>query len=229
MASISDHILHNDHHLVIVNKEAGVPCAKNANGKSGVIEWVQAYTKRNLFLVNRIDTPVSGLLVLAKTKEAAKFLSQQFGERTIKKCYLAVTRKRSEIDEGTWSDHLAKQAKTNRSQVTEKGGKPAITRFSWVESLDHLHLYLLKPETGRHHQLRVHMSAYLAPIRGDQKYGDKRGNPDRSIDLHAVGLKLVHPSTKQELEFFAPIPSKPPWTYFEKINDKDYVKGVFKN
>lgn len=225
MSSISQYILHNDHHLVVVNKPTGVACARTPKVDNGMLEMVQAYTKRNLFLINRLDTPVSGILIFAKSKASAKELNEQFKNRTIEKAYLAVSRFESKTDKGEWVDELGKFNKQNRSEVVKNNGKTAVTEFEKMESLDHVHLYLLRPKTGRHHQLRVQMTAHIGPIRGDQKYGDKRGNKDRSIDLHALAIKLKHPSNGKELKFVAPIPQNAPWVHFEKLKNEDDVKG----
>lgn len=222
MESIKDLIVHNDHHLVVVNKPAAHPLTdQKESDQAGLMNRLQAYVKRDLFLVNRIDTPVSGLVVFGKTRDAAADLSQQFKERTIRKIYLAVSRDRSKEDEGSWTDHVKQLSKMNKS-VSDEHGKEAMTTFKWLESLDHVHLYLLKPQTGRHHQLRLQMAANLSPIRGDQKYGDKRGNRDRSIDLHAWALRLKHPSTGETLDLVAELPDGPPWKHFEIFkNQKD--------
>lgn len=228
MESIKDHIIWNDHHLVVVNKPAAYPLSsgKNKEETNSLMNAIQAYVKRDLHLVNRIDTPVSGLIVLAKNPQAAAQLSEQFKDRKVSKIYLAVSRIKSSTDKGTWTDHVMALDKINKT-VIDPSGKSATTSFQLVESLDHVHLYLLKPQTGRHHQLRVQMSHHVGPIRGDQKYGDKRGNRDRSIDLHAWGLKLKHPSTNQELILTAPIPDRPPWTHFEIFKKQADVGSYF--
>ena len=225
MSSISQYILHNDHHLVVVNKPSGIACARTPKVNNGMLEMAQAYTKCNLYLINRLDTPVSGILVFAKSKSSAKELNEQFKGRTIEKAYLAVSRFESRERSGEWVDELSKFSKQNRSDIVEKNGKTAVTEFERLESLDHVHLYLLKPKTGRHHQLRVQMRAHIGPIRGDQKYGDKRGNKDRSIDLHALAIKWVHPSNGKALKFVAPIPEIAPWVHFDKLKNKEDVEG----
>lgn len=228
MEQISDYILHNDHHMVVINKPSGLSASSQANGEKGMLELVSSYTKCKLYPINRLDTPVSGIMIAAKSSEAAAKLNKQFASRKIIKMYLAVTRQMPNEKQGQWMDQIGKSKGRNMSMIDPKGLE-ACTDFQWVESLDHVHLLGLRPLTGRHHQLRVQMSHHLAPIRGDQKYGDKRGNPDRSIDLHACYIELKHPSTGQKHEFVAPLPQKAPWKHFEIAKHEDYVRRIFKN
>ncbi|MDX1685478.1 MAG: RluA family pseudouridine synthase [Saprospiraceae bacterium] len=230
MSSIRDHIIHSDHHLVIVNKPPAYPLEGSDDPeKPGLLTGLQAYFKRDVFLVNRIDTPVSGVIVLTKNSESAAKLSKQFRQREIKKLYLAVSRKKSTAESGAWQDNLKQLDHINKTVTDQEKGKMAKTQFTLIESLDHVHLYLLRPETGRHHQLRVQMSENLGAIRGDQKYGDKRGNKDRSIDLHSWALQLTHPSSGELMTFVAELPQKPPWVHFDFLKQDPDVGKYFKD
>jgi 23S rRNA pseudouridine1911/1915/1917 synthase len=180
---------------------------------------IEAYVKRNVYVVHRLDTPVSGLLVFAKNKSAAGKLGNDFKERLVQKTYLAVSRHKAEKEEGEWEDSLTKMNVQNKSFLDESGkGKTAVTAFKWIESLEHVHLYRLTPNTGRHHQIRVQMAHHIGPVRGDRKYGDKRGNKDGGIDLHAWTLEFKHPSSGKAMKFTAPVPDRPPWKFFNSIN-----------
>ena len=224
MSSIRDYILHNDHHIVVVNKPAGQAVSAELNGTKSVQQMIEAYVKRNVFVVHRLDTPVSGVLVFAKNKKAAGEMSQAFKERQVRKTYLAVSRYCSDQTKGEWQDRIAKMETQNRSFIDEtEQGSEAGASYQRLESLEHVHLYELTPSTGRHHQLRVQMAHHIGAVRGDRKYGDKRGNKSGAIDLHAWKLELKHPSSGQLMAFTAPVPDRPPWPFFKTINATDDV------
>lgn len=223
MSKLTDYILHNDHHIVVANKPCAVGVSPVRDGDQGFMQMMESYVKQNLFTVHRIDVPVSGVVVFAKTKKAAAHLGRQFKEKSVQKTYLAITREKPDVLKGQWTDLLAKHKRGNKSSIVEEeddNTKVAKCSFEWVESLDHIHLWKLYPSTGRHHQLRVQMAAHICPIRGDQKYGDKRGNKDRSIDLHARQIRFQHPSTNAWVEYKADVPDRTPWKYFPSLQNQ---------
>lgn len=219
MRALKDYIIHHDHHLLVANKPSGIGVSRTRFECRGFMEMMESYVQKPIFSVHRIDVPVSGVVLFAKTKKAAAALGKQFKEKQIQKTYLAVTRKNNGVVTGQWDDMMVKHLKGNKSSIVvdHDKAKQALCRFKWLESLEHVHLWKLFPATGRHHQLRLQMSHHIGPIRGDQKYGDKRGNRDRSIDLHALEITFIHPSTKKEMTFSAPPPERSPWTHFSTI------------
>jgi 23S rRNA pseudouridine1911/1915/1917 synthase len=219
MPSITDYILYQDRHIVVANKPSSVGVLPSYIGGGSFVQILSAHCNQPLICVHRIDVPVSGVIVLAKSKKVATHLGHQFKERTVKKTYLAISRFDQEEHQGSWKDLILKHRKGNKSGLVEEHEKAKEARagFEYLEGLEHIHLWKLFPKTGRHHQLRVQMSAHIGPIRGDQKYGDKRGNKDRSIDLHAYEITFIHPDTEKEVTFIAPPPPKSPWTHFKSL------------
>jgi len=220
MPNLKEFIIHNDHHIVVANKPCAVGISPVQSGDNGFMQMIESYVKHHLFTVHRIDVPVSGVVVFAKTKKAAAHLGEQFKEKAVQKTYYAITREKPDVLKGQWTDLVTKHKHGNKSsivQTEDDNTKIAKCSFEWVESLDHIHLWKLHPSTGRHHQLRVQMAAHICPIRGDQKYGDKRGNKDRSIDLHASFIKFQHPSTNIWVEYMAHPPERTPWSYFPSL------------
>lgn len=223
MSTIKDYIIYDDQHILVANKPSAMGVSRTRIHDRGFMQLIESYLKQSIYSVHRIDMPVSGVVLFAKTKKAAAALGLQFKEKQVSKIYLAVTRKKSAHTTGLWEDMIVKHLKGNKSSIMtdHDKSKKAICSFKYLESLEHIHLWALFPKTGRHHQLRVQVAHHIGAIRGDQKYGDKRGNRDRSIDLHAFQIGFIHPKTQEKVTFQAQPPAKSPWKLFSFFNSKN--------
>jgi len=223
----SPQILFEDNHLLIVNKAPGEICQGDKTGDEPLPEKLKAFLKQrdekpgNVFLgvVHRLDRPVSGVVILAKTSKALERMNAQIRDRELEKTYWAIVPKRPDPAEGRLEHWLIKDQANNRSKIVREntsGAKLAILNYSLRASLERYHLVEVSLETGRHHQIRVQLAAIGCPIRGDLKYGSKRSNDDGSVSLHAARLRFVHPVRKETIEVTAPPPPDPLWKLFVK-------------
>lgn len=225
-------VLHEDNHLLVVVKPAGLLAQPDATGDRSLVELAQEYRKRRerkagkayIGLVHRLDRPVGGVMVLAKTSKAAARLASQFRARSVTKRYWALVeppRRGSPADtrmlhapSGHWIDQLVKDSGANRSRVeaartpnpNDSPGREARTDYRLLERGLAAWLIELLPQTGRAHQLRVQLAARGLPILGDLRYGASRRMTDGMIALFAVELELDHPVTGARLRFRAPPP-----------------------
>jgi 23S rRNA pseudouridine1911/1915/1917 synthase len=221
----SSRIIFEDNHLLVVDKPAGVPSVPDESGDISLLDMCRQYIKEaykkpgNVFLavVHRLDRPVSGVICFAKRSKAASRLSDQMRRGAIKKEYLAVVKGAPQEPAGTVENFLIKDRKRNLVSIATRerhGAKRAVTGWKILESRGGLSLVRLLPETGRPHQIRVHMAALGCPILGDLRYGPGPPLEDASIALHAAGLGLTHPTKKTELSLSAPPPEAYPWNLF---------------
>lgn len=220
-------VLFEDNHLIVVNKPSGMLAQGDITGDVCLIDVVKDYVKEkyqkpgNVFmgLVHRIDRPVSGVVVLAKTSKALERMNALFKTRDVMKKYWAVVEKMPNPTSGTLKSFLQKNASENKSYVTKNStvGKESILNYALLSGSDNYFLLEITPETGRHHQIRVQLSSMGCPIKGDVKYGAKRTNKDGSIHLHARSLRFVHPVTKEMIVITAPLPKDGLWDYFSDI------------
>ena len=214
---ISENILYKNNQLIAFNKPSGIAVQEDKTEDKALINLAEIYCKSNIHIIHRLDRPASGVVLFAKGKTALTNLNQQFKDRIIKKTYLAVVKNRPEADHGELTHYLYKQS-NNKTVVLEKGAKgskEAILHYEVIGSIDNYHLLKINLITGRHHQVRAQLGAIGSPIKGDVKYGVKRGNRDRSIHLHAWKLSFKHPVTKIEEEIIAPVPDDSVWNAFE--------------
>ncbi|MDB5351575.1 MAG: rluC [Planctomycetota bacterium] len=214
-------ILFEDNHCLALDKPAGLLSQGDATGDRSILDLARDDIRRrydkpgNVFvgLVHRLDRPVSGVVVLAKTSKAAARLSTQFREHQVEKVYLAVVEGTPLDAEGEWFDWLAKDARENRVSVVERGehGKAAGLAYEVLDRGQGLSLLRLRPTTGRGHQLRVQLSSRGLPIVGDRKYGAK--SPLRALDggfriaLHAEHLAFNHPTRDERISVSSPVPA----------------------
>lgn len=225
--TIGEQILYEDNHLLAINKRVGQIVQGDKTGDLPLAELIKAFLKErdakpgNVFcgVVHRIDRPVSGVVLFAKTSKALSRMNQALKERTLRKTYWALTKHRPPQAEGHLEDYLWRNEKQNRTYVV-----PATKQGAKVASLDYRVLttteggyYLLEVDlhTGRHHQIRAQLANMGCPIKGDLKYGAERSNPDGGISLHARQITFPHPVRKQELTLTAPLPDDPIWNSFE--------------
>lgn len=216
-------LLYEDNHLLVVSKPAGLLSQEDHTGNPDLLTLCKAFIKErdqkpgNVFLglVHRLDRPVSGVMVLAKTSKAASRISEQIRKRTVGKRYLAVVEGASPPS-GYLDHHLLKDSSTNRSRVIaspRRGSKPAQLSFTTLQQSGEHSLLEVQLLTGRAHQIRVQLAHIGHPIAGDQKYGSGRFP---TIALHARSFTLMHPTTKEEMVFVAPMPENKPWVWFRE-------------
>lgn len=221
-------VIYEDNHIIVIRKNASDIVQGDKTGDEPLNERLKKHIKEkynkpgNVFVgtVHRIDRPVSGVLVFAKTSKALSRLNKKFQEKTIQKTYWAVVEKKPEQKEGTLVDYLKKNPKVNKSFVTDssdKNAKKSILDYKLVGQSDRYFFLEIKPKTGRHHQIRVQLSNMGCIIKGDLKYGAKRSNKDASIHLHARSIQFEHPVQKEMMSFTAPVPDEPVWQLFQKM------------
>lgn len=215
-------ILFEDNHLLIINKKPGELSQLDKTGDNSILEKYKLYLKKkhnkkgNVFLglVNRLDRPTSGVLILAKTSKALSRMNKMLVERKILKKYLAIVEKKPIRKKNTLINFLKKNQKQNKSYIvdqTTKDSKKAILHYTTLKELDNYSLLEISLETGRHHQIRVQLSNIGCFIKGDLKYGSKRSNSDKSICLHANEISFIHPVSKNEIKIKANTPQNNIW------------------
>lgn len=210
-----DLVLFNDHQIIACAKPAGMPTQEDKTGDPSLHRLAQAYCKRDLYVVHRLDRPCSGLVVFAKTKNAASLLSAGLAERKFEKKYMAVVPLGIEPAEATLSDYIIKiGAGKVRVSQDEKDGKNAQLDYKTVGAIDNYTLIEITPSTGRLHQIRAQLSAHGFPVKGDVKYGSRRKNKDRSIHLHSYSMTLRHPTKGEQMKFVCPLPDETVWNAF---------------
>jgi 23S rRNA pseudouridine1911/1915/1917 synthase len=215
-------VLFEDNHLIAVNKKAGEVVQPDPDGSRAlsddVAEWVaKKYNKKGkafLGVAHRIDRPVSGVVLFAKTSKALIRINELFRDRKVEKIYWALVEGKPEKESMELVHYLGRNQKTNKSFIYEteaEGRQIAKLSYTVVEYFDRYTLLEIKLGTGRHHQIRAQLSYIKLPIKGDVKYGARRSNEDRSICLHARSLKLIHPVKNEPLEIKCPLPDSSAW------------------
>ncbi|MDR0620102.1 MAG: RluA family pseudouridine synthase [Bacteroidales bacterium] len=211
-------ILYEDNHLIVLNKKSGEIVQGDKTGDMPLSEHLKEFIKvrdgkaGNVFVgvVHRIDRPVSGAVLFAKTGKALERMNNLIRERSIKKIYWAIVRNRPPKEQDTIEHFLRKNEAQNKSYVvpqTVAGAQKALLTYRLAGISDRFFLLEIQLHTGRHHQIRAQLSAIGSPIKGDLKYGDKRSNPDNSISLHAREIEFIHPVKKEKVTVIAPAPS----------------------
>ncbi len=204
--------MHLDEHLLIVSKPGGVPSQPDRTGDRGVLDMVRG-EHPGAGLVHRLDRPVSGAMLLARKAEALAPCHAMFREHRVRKIYWAIVEGGVEKD-ATWHHVLKEDRRARRMRVAGDGvkdGLPARLNVRVLHRGDRYSLIELAPVEGRFHQLRAQCAAAGHPIKGDVKYGARRGEPDRSIALHARSLEFDHPITTAHLKVAAPPPASRIW------------------
>lgn len=222
--------MYEDNHLIIVNKAPGEIVQGDKTGDEPLVETVRRYLKEkyakpgNVFcgVVHRLDRPVWGLVVFAKTSKALARLNEMFREGKVRKTYRAITRNLPPAESGRIVSYITTTERNNKSYAwpaPKPGAKEAILSYRLLGSSDRYHMLEVNLETGRKHQIRVQLASIGCPIRGDLKYGDKRSNPDGSISLQAHRIEFIHPVSREPVDITAPTPADPLWQAFDKIVD----------
>ena len=215
---ITENVLYKNKQLIALNKPAGLPTQSDRSGDKALLDIAEIYTKSPLHLIHRLDRPATGIVLLARTKKGLAILNEQFQKRTIKKTYLAVVKNPPAEKEGTLIHYMLKSQKKNRAFAHDEekpNSKKAELTYKVIASIDNYHLLEVNLVTGRHHQIRAQLAKIDCPIKGDERYGFKRGNKDRSIHLHAWKLEFRHPVTNDLVKLEAPIPDEVVWQAFD--------------
>ena len=219
-------VIYEDNHIIVVNKTASEIVQGDKTGDTPLSEMVQLYLKEkynkpgNVFIgvPHRLDRPVSGLVVLAKTSKALARLNDMFRNGDVKKTYWAIVKDRPKELEGELQHWLVRNEKQNKSYAYDKevkNSKKAILCYKLIAHSVNYHLLEVDLKTGRHHQIRCQLAKMGCPIKGDLKYGSPRSNPDGSICLHARRVRFIHPVSKQEIDLTAPLPQGNLWAGFD--------------
>lgn len=219
-------VVYEDNHIIVVNKTASEIVQGDKTGDTPLSEMVQLYLKEkynkpgNVFIgvPHRLDRPVSGLVVLAKTSKALARLNDMFRNGDVKKTYWAIVKERPKELEGKLQHWLVRNEKQNKSYAYDKevkNSKKAILCYKLIAHSVNYHLLEVDLKTGRHHQIRCQLAKMGCPIKGDLKYGSPRSNPDGSICLHARRVRFIHPVSKQEIDLTAPLPQGNLWAGFD--------------
>ena len=211
-------IVYEDNHIIVVNKRPGEIVQGDKTGDEPLSETLKRYLKEkyskpgNVFcgVVHRLDRPVGGLVVFAKTSKALTRLNDMFRNGEVHKTYWAITRNRPPKDADELHHYITTVERNNKSYVSlqpKEGAKEARLRYRLLSSSERYHLVEVELLTGRKHQIRVQLASVGCPIKGDLKYGDKRSNPNGSISLIARHIEFIHPVSKQLISLDAPVPA----------------------
>ncbi|MRR20582.1 RluA family pseudouridine synthase [bacterium] len=221
-------ILYEDNHIIIVNKRSSDLVQGDGTGDEPLDDIVRSYIKEKynkpgdvfLGVVHRLDRPVSGCVVYARTSKALSRLSELFRTREVRKTYWAIVSERPPSEEGSLSNYLKKNETQNKSYVyaTEvKGSKLAELSYRVLARSEKYYLIEVDLQTGRHHQIRAQLAAAGCPIRGDLKYGSKRSNEGGGISLHSRRVSFVHPVKNEKISVEAPLPDDRIWKLFANV------------
>lgn len=215
-------ILHEDNHIIVINKRVGDIVQGDKTGDKPLSEVVKEYIKDKynkpgdvyLGVVHRLDRPTTGIIVFAKTSKALTRLNESFKNRETQKTYWAVVKNFPPKENDTLIHFLKRNSKNNTSKAHTKEvpeSKKASLDYTVIKKLDNYFVLEINLHTGRHHQIRAQLTAIGCPIKGDLKYGFDRSNPDGGIHLHARKLVFTHPVTKEIITFVAPVPNDVIW------------------
>lgn len=215
-------VVYEDNHIIIVYKESGEIVQGDKTGDIPLSDIVKDYIKEkyqkpgNVFLgvVHRLDRPVSGLVVFARTSKALSRLNEMFRTGEVHKTYWAITKNMPAIEEGRLEHWLVRNEKQNKSYAYAKekpGAKKAVLEYKMIGRTDNYSLLEVRLLTGRHHQIRCQLAAMGCPIKGDLKYGAQRSNPDGSISLLSHRVEFVHPVSKERIDVTSPVPADNLW------------------
>lgn len=215
-------ILYEDDHLLAINKRTGDLVQGNKTGDTPLGEMVKAYLKETyqkpgdvfLGVTHRLDRPVTGVTLFAKTSRALARVNALFAARDTQKIYWALVKNTPPQERDTlthWLVHHKAQNKSHAHNTAIKNSKKAVLEYTVLKKLRHYYLLEIRLHTGRHHQIRCQLAAMSCPVKGDIKYGAERSNPNGGIHLHAKELHFIHPVKKEKISLTAPLPQDPLW------------------
>ncbi len=218
-------VIYEDNHIIIVSKQSGEIVQGDKTGDKPLSEAVKQYIKEayakpgDVFLgvVHRLDRPVFGLVLFARTSKALARMNTMFANGEVHKTYWAIVKNAPEQTEGTLTHWLVRNEKQNRSYAYDREvphSKKAVLDYKVIGKSDNYYLIEVDLKTGRHHQIRCQLAKIGCPIKGDLKYGAKRSNPDGSISLLSRTMQFVHPVSKKEIAVEAPLPDDNLWKSF---------------
>lgn len=218
-------VLYEDNHLIAVNKKVSELVQGDKTGDTTLADTVKEYIRVKykkpgeafIGIVHRIDRPVSGVVLFARTSKALTRLNEMFREQQINKRYLALVKERPPAEEGTLVNFLKKNEAQNRSYAYPekvKGSREASLSYRLASHTNRYYLLDIELHSGRHHQIRCQLANAGSPIKGDLKYGFNRSNDDGGISLHAYSLSFVHPVTREKTIIKAPLPDTDIWPLF---------------
>ena len=220
-------VIYEDNHIIIVNKQSGEIVQGDKTGDRPLSEIVKDYIKEKyhksgevfLGVVHRLDRPVSGLVVFARTSKALTRLNKMFAENEVHKTYWAIVKNEPKESEGTLTHWLVRNEKQNKSYAYDRerpNAKKAILKYRVIGHTDNYTLLEVNLMTGRHHQIRCQLAAMGCPIKGDLKYGAPRSNPDGSISLMSRRVEFIHPVSKEKISVESPLPDDNLWKNIKK-------------
>ena len=215
-------ILYEDNHIIAVNKKASDIVQGDMTGDKPLSEYVKDYIKKKynkpgdvfLGIVHRLDRPVTGVIIFARTSKALSRLNEMFREKKVQKTYWAIVKNKPQNTKDNLTHYLIKNQAKNKSQAFDRYSNNTLRSelsYKLVYSLENYHLLEVSPKTGRHHQIRVQLAKIGCPIKGDIKYGFNRTNKDKSIHLHARKIDFIHPVKKEPVSITAPTPNDVLW------------------
>jgi 23S rRNA pseudouridine1911/1915/1917 synthase len=220
-------ILHEDNHLIVVNKRVGDIVQGDKTGDKPLSNYIKEYLKEKynkpgevfLGVVHRLDRPTSGIVIFAKTSKALTRMNELFSSRETQKTYWAVVKTKPPKEQDVLVHFIKRNSKNNTSKAHLKEvpeSKKASLAYKIITSLTNYYALEIELHTGRHHQIRVQLQSIGCPIKGDLKYGFDRSNTDGGIHLHARKLNFTHPVSKEKLALTAPVPDDVLWKSIEK-------------
>ena len=219
-------VVYEDNHIIIVNKQSGEIVQGDKTGDRPLSEFVKDYIKEKyqkpgavfLGVVHRLDRPVSGLVVFARTSKALSRLNRMFAEGQVHKTYWAIVQDKPQQEEGVLEHWLVRQEKQNKSYAYDQerpDAKKAVLKYRLIGRSERYYLLEVHLMTGRHHQIRCQLAKMGCPIKGDLKYGARRSNPDGSISLMAHEISFIHPVSQEPIRIEAPLPADTLWSSFD--------------
>jgi 23S rRNA pseudouridine1911/1915/1917 synthase len=220
-------VLYEDNHLIVVNKTCSEIVQGDKTGDTPLSEILKHQLKEkynkpgNVFVgvIHRVDRPVSGLVVFAKTSKALERMNALFRQSEVKKIYWAIVKTPPSQTEGELTHYLVRNKKLNKSYAYDsekQDSQKALLSYKLIAQSDHYFLLEIELKTGRHHQIRCQLAKIGCPIKGDLKYGFDRSNKDGGISLHAYKIDFIHPVSKEPIAISAPVPDDKLWKQFEK-------------
>ncbi len=221
-------VLYEDNHIIAVNKKSSDIVQGDKTGDEPLSEKVKAYIKKKyekpgavfIGVTHRLDRPVSGVLIFARTSKALTRLNKMFLEKEVKKTYWAIVKEKPIKETDTLNHYIVRNQKKNKSFAYNKevnNSKLASLSYKLIASADNYYLLEVDLHTGRHHQIRCQLAKIGCPIKGDLKYGFPRSNPDGGISLHSRKIEFVHPVQKEQVSIIANPPEDSLWDYFVPI------------
>lgn len=222
-------ILYEDNHYIVVNKKTGELVQGDRTGDLTLADEVKEYIKRKykkpgdvfLGVIHRLDRPVSGAVIYARTSKGLERMNELFRERKIEKTYRAIVSKRPPQTEDRLEHYIRKNEKINRATASAKkpsrGGQKAVLTYKLIGRIGEHYLLEVKPETGRPHQIRVQLAKIGCPISGDKKYGSDKPHRDGGIYLHSYSLEFDHPVKKKPVRITAAVPEDQVWQLFKNV------------